>query len=64
MADAPPRLPKLMSTAELADYLGVPVRTLYQWRDKETGPRGLKVGKHIRYRITDVEAWLEQQASA
>jgi excisionase family DNA binding protein len=61
---AAPQLPKLMSPAELAEYLDVPVRTIYIWRDKGTGPRGLKVGKHIRYRITDVETWLEQQASA
>lgn len=49
---------KLWSVQDLADYLGVPVPTLYQWRSKRYGPIGLRVGKHIRYRPADVERWL------
>ena len=48
----------LWSVQELADYLGVPVATLYQWRTKRYGPVGLRIGKHIRYRRVDVERWL------
>ena len=48
----------LWSVQELADYLGVPVATLYQWRTKRYGPAGLRIGKHIRYRQADVERWL------
>ena len=29
-----------------------------------TGPRAIKVGKHIRYRTSDVEQWLEDLALA
>jgi excisionase family DNA binding protein len=50
---------KLWGPKELADYLGVPVQTIYQWRTKGYGPRGRKVGKHVRYRPVDVEKWLE-----
>lgn len=49
----------LMSPQQLADYLGVPLATVYRWRSASTGPRGLKVGKHVRYRQADVAAWLE-----
>lgn len=49
----------LLSPKELADYLGVPLATVYRWRSESTGPRGLKVGKHVRYRQADVAAWLE-----
>lgn len=52
-----------MSPEDLAEYLGIPVATIYGWRYKRTGPRSIKVGRHIRYRPSDVEAWLEQQAT-
>lgn len=53
---------KLMTAQELADYLGVPLGTLYQWRTKGAAPRAMKVGRHIRFRSADVEAWLDAQA--
>ena len=53
----------LMTTEQLAEFLQVPLATLYQWRHKGTGPKGIKVGKHVRYRRSDVEAWLETQAA-
>jgi excisionase family DNA binding protein len=40
----------LYSPQQLADYLGVPLATVYRWRYEGTGPRGIKVGKHVRYR--------------
>lgn len=50
---------RLLSTDEVARLLVVPVTTLYTWRYKGTGPRAFKVGKHLRYRLADVIAWLE-----
>jgi len=46
----------------LAAELGIPRRTIYAWRTKGDGPRGYRLGKHIRFRREDVEAWLEQHA--
>ncbi len=54
---------RMTTPDELAEYLGVPLRTLYAWRYRGEGPRGYKIGKHIRYRQSDIEAWLEEQAS-
>jgi excisionase family DNA binding protein len=51
----------LMTTEELARYLGVPIATLYQWKHKGTGPPPLRVGKHLRYRRDDVDGWLDRQ---
>jgi len=31
------------------------VKTLYTWRYKRVGPRGHRVGRHLRYRWEDVE---------
>lgn len=40
---------------------GIPARTLSQWRYLGRGPRYLKVGKYVRYRPEDIEAWLKNQ---
>lgn len=50
----------LMTTDEVAAHLRIPVQTLYTWRGKGYGPRALKIGKHLRWRPQDVEAWLEE----
>ena len=52
----------LLSPQQLADYLGVPIRTVYVWNSTGTGPRRVRVGKHVRYRPVDVAAWLDRQA--
>lgn len=46
----------------LAALLKVPTSTVYAWRYRRTGPRGIRVGKHVRFRRSDVEQWLETQA--
>ena len=53
---------RLFSPDEGAGHLGVPVKTLFQWRYKGVGPRALRVGRHLRYRGEDVEAWLQRVA--
>ena len=40
-------LDPLMSVDELAEYLGVPVRTVYDWRTTGHGPRGIRIGRHL-----------------
>jgi excisionase family DNA binding protein len=57
---APLRLP-LLSPTDLASYLGVPVATIYRWRSYGYGPMGIRVGRHVRYRVEDVDQWLEAQ---
>jgi excisionase family DNA binding protein len=53
---------RLMTIADLSTMLGVPVDTLYGWRHRGEGPTGYRIGRHVRYRCSAVEAWLEQQA--
>ncbi len=54
----------LLTTDQLAEYLGVPTPTIYAWRVRGLGPRACKVGKHLRWRQDDVEHWLESMAAA
>ncbi len=60
MARTEAAVERLLTIDEVADYLSIPVGTLYQWRYKGTGPRGLRVGRHVRYRRSEVEAWLDR----
>ena len=41
----------------LAERMGVPLKTVYGWNHKGTGPRYIRVGKHVRYKLADVVAW-------
>jgi excisionase family DNA binding protein len=54
-------LEPLLTVQELADYLGVPVATIYAWRYRGDGPSGFRVGRHLRYRWSDVEDWITQR---
>ena len=46
---------------EAADYLGFSVLTLKNWRSQGKGPRFSKPGRAVRYRWTDLEAWMTSQ---
>jgi excisionase family DNA binding protein len=54
-------LEPLIGIEELAEYLGVPIKTLYKWRQEGAGPCSVRVGRHIRYFVSDVRDWLSQQ---
>jgi excisionase family DNA binding protein len=53
-------LERLLTADEVAEYLGIPVATLYQWRHKGSGPAAYRVGRYLRYEPTAVRRWLEQ----
>ena len=58
----PPVQDPLLSPKQVAELLGVPVATIYQWRYRSEGPPGFKLGGHVRYRRSSVEAWLNEHA--
>ncbi len=53
----------LMTVEAVAEYLGVPMATVYAWNSRGLGPKRYRLGKHVRYRRSDVEVWLEEQAT-
>jgi predicted DNA-binding transcriptional regulator AlpA len=53
----------LATPAEVAAFLGVPVKTLYQWKYRGIGPNVHKVGRHLRYRWPEVDAWVNAQSA-
>lgn len=46
---------------ELADYLGIPVSTIYDWRVRGLGPVAYRFGKHLKFAVSDVKAWIAEQ---
>jgi len=55
------RLDDLLSPQDLAGYLDVPVATVYAWRHRRQGPPGFRVGRHLRFRRSDVERWIDER---
>jgi predicted DNA-binding transcriptional regulator AlpA len=45
----------------LAAYLDKPVKTLYAWRLRGTGPPAYKIGQSLRWRKSEVDAWVSEQ---
>ncbi len=56
-------VPQHLSPEDLARREQVPLATVYRWNSEGTGPRRLRLGKHVRYRLSDVEAWEAQRLS-
>ncbi len=67
---SPPALPDQpavpadwMSPQQLADWLGVPVRSVYAWNQRSTGPRPTRWGKHVRYSRAAILEYLAAQGA-
>ena len=54
-------LEPLMDITELATYLGIPISTVYDWRVRGKGPTAYRFGKHLKFAISDVRAWIAEQ---
>lgn len=58
MATATARQP-LLTPAEAAAYLRRAAKTLRNWRSEGTGPTYTGHGHGVRYRQSDLDAWLK-----
>ena len=50
---------ELLTPAEVAAWTRRSVQTLARWRCEGQGPRFVRVGGRIHYRVSDVRAWLD-----
>lgn len=55
-------LEPLLGVAELAEYLGVPPQRVYDWRLSGTGPRGYRIGRELKFPVSEVRRWLAERA--
>ncbi len=54
----------VLSMSELAARLRVSVQTLYDLRSQGGGPRGFRVGRELRFRLSEVNSWLGRMEQA
>ena len=50
-----------LNNEEAAQYLGLKAATLNKWRVFGEGPPFIKVGRLVRYRRTDLDAYLSRR---
>lgn len=59
MTPTPSTQDELLTSAQAAQVLNVPVGTLRYWRHAGTGPKSFAIGKRtVRYRRGDLDNWL------
>jgi excisionase family DNA binding protein len=51
---------QVLSLSELCAHLHVSAQTIYDLRSQGRGPRGFRVGRELRFRVSEVEAWLQR----
>lgn len=54
---------RLWTVDDVSTYLGVPVKTLYQWKWRGEGPPVRKIGRHLRYDPRAVQEWATSEAA-
>lgn len=52
----------ILTIDQAAAYLAIPKATLYTWRTRRAGfgPRAVKLGGCLRYRRSDLDAWVAE----
>ena len=55
---------QILNETEVAEMLRCTKAALRKWRRQRRGPRFVRVGRLIRYRLADVEEFLESNASS
>jgi excisionase family DNA binding protein len=54
----------LVSMAATAAHLGVSLETFRRWRKYGGGPKGYPLGRHVNFRLSEVDEWLKQRREA
>lgn len=52
---------QFLTTKELASVLKVPVKTIEYWRYKFKNMPAKKMGRHVRYVLSDILNWQQKQ---
>lgn len=60
---APSLFDGVLSLSELCEQLQVRAQTIYDLRSQGRGPRGFRVGRELRFRVGEIDAWLARLES-
>lgn len=53
-----------LTTAEVAERYRTAESTIRYWRHAGEGPKGVKIGRKVLYRLSELERWEQEQAEA
>jgi len=59
-----PSTPLVFNDHKASEFLGMSVYTLRKMRVQGTGPAYRKMGKTVRYSLSDIQAYVEKSAVA
>ena len=54
---------RFLTMEQVSEYLQIPKNTLYKYTSKNTTRRqlrGVRIGRALRFRLSDVDKWLEE----
>jgi excisionase family DNA binding protein len=54
---------QVLSLSELCEHLHVTAQTIYDLRSHGRGPNGFRVGRELRFRVSEIDAWLTRMES-
>lgn len=54
---------RLVLIDEMAKRVGVSVDTARYWHATGYGPKGARIGRRLKYRESDIDAWINEQFS-
>ncbi len=60
----PNEFESILSLSELAARLDVTAQPIYDLRSKGRGPHGFRIGRQLKFRASEVDAWLRRLEEA
>jgi excisionase family DNA binding protein len=60
----PTEFESILTLSELAARLGVTAQTIYDLRSQGRGPHGFRIGRELKFRASEVDAWLRRLEEA
>ena len=55
------QLAEYLTTDDVAGLCRTKAATVRYWRSIGTGPKGVRVGRRVLYRASDVQTWLDRR---
>jgi hypothetical protein len=54
----------LLTYAQISSRIQIPIKTLYEYRKRGTGPHTIRIGRQLRVSEEDFAFWLTQMKAA
>lgn len=54
----------LIPSSSMQSYIGIAPQTLARWRYEGKGPRYIKIGRKVAYKVNDIKVWLKSDAAS